>query len=159
MSVIPFPEPRRVPIADPADIAAIEQAISAVAGAIAASGGGAAIAGRDLYETSVEGRALLLTDMYDAGEVIFGWRDGRDGAVVNIALEKLAVAEGSEERRCWRALVYVEEPEGHILRGGFVEGDLGAMAARLFGAAQAGAAAPPPPRPALAAFLRGTAEA
>jgi hypothetical protein len=154
MSVTPMPQTRRLAIEGRNDIAALEGVISAVAGVVAATGGAAALAGRDLFGTSAEGRALLLNDMYDAGEVIFGWRDGRDGAIVNVALERLEVTTGETCRRCWRAEVYVEEEAGHALRGAFVEGALTDLGRRLLAAANDGPVDLPAPGAALLAFLR-----
>jgi hypothetical protein len=138
MSVVPFPQLRRLPIEGRNDIAAIEGVICSVAGVIAATGGAAALAGRDLFGTSAEGRAVLLTDMYEAGEVVFGWRDGRDGAVVNVALERVEVSTGGLTRRGWRAQLYVEEREGHALRALVLERDLNAIGRRLLEAANHG---------------------
>jgi hypothetical protein len=153
MSVTPLPTIRRLPIEGRNDIAALEGVISAVAGVVAATGGTAALAGRDLFGMSAQGRAVLLTDMYEAGEVIFGWRDGRDGVVVNISLERIEAAAGETRREGWRARLYVEEPEGHMLRAAFVEGGLNALGRRLIAAANDGPPDGPSAGAALAAFL------
>jgi hypothetical protein len=155
MSVTPFPARpalRRLPVADPADAAAIEAALSAVAGMLAATGGAVAIAGRDLFSTPVAERARLLTAMYDAGEVVVGWRDGRDGMVTNVVIERLAAG---AEAVVWRAEIYVEGAEGHVLRGALAARAAGALGAALVGAAGDGAGAPlPSPAAAVAAALR-----
>ena len=155
MSVEPFPCARRQPIADPGDIRWIENMISAVAGLIGASGGAVAIAGRDLYADAAAERARLLTAMYDAGEVVFGYRDARDGAVVNMVVERLAVAGPGAPRDCWRAEVFVEEAEGHALRGALVEREAAALAEKVVAAVSPGLSAPlPAPGAALARALR-----
>jgi len=155
MVVEPFPCARRQAIDDPADIRWIENMISAIAGLIAASGGAVAIAGRDLYADAAPARARALTAMYDAGEVVFGYRDARDGAVVNLVVERLAVAGAGAPRECWRAEVFVEEAEGHTLRGALVEREAAALAEKVVAAVSAGLSAPlPAPGAALARALR-----
>lgn len=153
MSVTHFPATDRAAIEDPAEIAAVEGVVSAIAGLMRAQGGEAALAGRDLYDMSVEGRALLLSDMYDAGEVIFGWRDPRSGDVANVALEKLTVGLGPRRVGCWRAEVYVEDEAGHALRGGFVNRAATEVADRLLTAVNRALAEPlPSPATELAAL-------
>jgi hypothetical protein len=151
MTVTPFPAVRRLPMDDPDEIMAVETLISGLAGLISATGGFMALAGRDLLGATVAERAEALTEMYDAGEVVFGWRDGRTGEVANVVLERLGAAGG---RVVWRAEVYVEEADGHALRGALVERDLGALAAGLTAAAGDALAQPlPAPGAALAAAL------
>ncbi|TVQ58089.1 MAG: hypothetical protein EA355_02745 [Rhodobacteraceae bacterium] len=151
MTVTPFPAVSRTPIDAQADIAAVETLIAGLSGVIAATGGVAALAGRDLLETDVVERAAMLTAMYDDGEVVFGWRDGRTGDVANVVLERLAAGSG---RIVWRAEVYVEEDAGHALRGAFVARDLADVSAALTCAAGEALARPlPKPGAALAAAL------
>lgn len=138
MSVTPFPARtslRRLEIDEPTDIAALERAVSGVAGMAAATGGAVALAGRSLFEMSVAERARLLTAMYDAGELVFGWRDGRDGAVFNVVVERLAAG---AEAVVWRAEVYVEDAGGHALRGALAARRADALASRLVAAAGSG---------------------
>jgi hypothetical protein len=138
MSVTPFPKRtslRRLEIDEPTDIAALERAVSGVAGVAAATGGAVALAGRNLFELSVAERARLLTAMYDAGEVVFGWRDGRDGSVVNVVVERLAAG---AEAVVWRAEVYVEDDGGHVLKGALAARRVDVLASRLVGAASEG---------------------
>ena len=156
MSVTPFPQMTRAPIENHDEIVVIEGVISAIAGLVSAQGGTAALGGRDLYAMSPDGRATLLTDMYDAGEVIFGWRDPARGAVRNVVLERLSVAVGAERCACWRAEIYREDAEGggHLLEGALVETALDAVSRGLLAFANdPHRAAPPPPGAALAAFV------
>ena len=137
MSVTPFPTARRIPIGDPTDIAEIERMLTAAAGVVAACGGHAALGGRDLFAMSPDARAVLLTDMYDAGEVIFGWRAGDDALARNVAIERLSVsAAGGAAREGWRAEFYREDPEGggHLLHGAVVSDSLHEIAESLVAA-------------------------
>jgi hypothetical protein len=138
MSVTPFPSRtslRRLEIDEPTDIAALERAVSGIAGVVAATGGAVALAGRSLFDMSVAERARLLTAMYDVGEVVFGWRDGRDGSVINVVVERLAAG---AEAVVWRAEVYVEDEHGHALRGALAARRADALADALVKAASAG---------------------
>lgn len=159
MNTSPFPEPARVSIDDRATIAAIEDLFTAVAGVIAATGGSFAIAGHDVRDTTPLQRARTLTAMYDAGEVVVGYADARSGDVVNIVIEHLLLnACSASDAPCWRALIYVEEPMGHELRGSLVAHDWRGLAAPLFDAITDGLRRPlPSARAALAALARGAA--
>lgn len=155
MSVEPFPRATRQAIDDPAEIRWIETMISAVAGLISASGGAVALAGSDLYAGSAAERARALTAMYDTGEVVFGYHDPRDGAVVNLVVERLSVSGADRPRTCWRAEVYVEGADGHALRGALVEREAAALAEAVVAAIGGGLSAPlPAPGAALARQLR-----
>lgn len=155
MSIAAFPRASRRSIDDPADIRWIETMISAVAGLVSATGGAVAIAGRDLYGAAPPERARQLTAMYDAGEVVFGYRDARDGAVVNLVVERLDVTGPQAPRTCWRAEVYVEAEDGHALRGALVEREAAALAEAVVSAVSGGLSAPlPAPGAALARALR-----
>ena len=137
MSVTPFPTARRIPIEDPAEIAEMERTLSAAAGLVAARGGLAALGGRELLAMSPGARAVLLTDMYDAGEVIFGWREAEDARARNVSIERLSVSvAGREPRAGWRAEFYREAPDegGHRLEGAVVAGALSGIATRLIDA-------------------------
>ncbi len=160
MSVTPFPARlslRRIEIDDPADIAVLEGVVSALAGAALATGGVAALAGRDLHALSLAERAGLLTAMYDAGEVVMGWRDARDGSTVNLVIERLAAG---AEAVVWRAEAFVERrdappPGGPVLRGALADRRADGLARRLVAAAARGFADPlPSPTAAVAAALR-----
>jgi hypothetical protein len=126
--------PRRTPIDASEEIAAVEALLSAIAGMIAATGGFAALMGRDLLGMEVAERAAILTGMYDDGEVVLGWRDGRDGAVVNMALERLE-ADGP----LWRAEFFVEGPQGHESRGAVADRDVAALSRAVMAALSRGA--------------------
>lgn len=153
MAVVAFPGTRRVPIADPAEYAGIEALVSAVAGLATATGGAAALGGRELFALSVFDRAMILGQMYEEGEVVFGWREPEAGLVSNVTLEKIEVTRGETAEAAWRALLYVEEAEGHALRGALVEPSLDDAARRLTAAASgAPEALHPTPQAALAAF-------
>lgn len=155
MSVAEFPRAERSIIADPAEIAWVETMITAVAGLITATGGMVALAGRELYEDSALDRAAALTAMYDAGEVVFGYRDARDGAVVNVVVERLNVRGCGAPCACWRAEVYVEECDGHALRGALVRREAAALAEAVVAAISEGLSTPlPAPGAALARALR-----
>jgi|OM-RGC.v1.023434635 hypothetical protein len=155
MTVTPFPTVSRIAIESEADAAAIEGAISAVAGLVTAQGGTIALGGRDLLSMSVEGRAMLLGDMYAAGEVIFGWRDSLAGAVRNMSVERLRVLRGDERRECWRAELYreAEDGDGHILAGAAVAPDAAGIGRRIIEIANDPAAAAQRSPEALAAYL------
>lgn len=155
MSVAEFPRAERSVIADPAEIAWVETMITAVAGLITATGGAVALAGRELYADSAAERAVALTAMYDAGEVVFGYRDARDGAVVNLVVEKLSVRGAGAPCLCWRAEVYVEQEDGHALRGALVEREAASLAEAVVAVVSDGLSAPlPAPGAALARALR-----
>jgi hypothetical protein len=84
------------------------------------TGGSFAIAGHDVRDTCVTERAQALTRMYDAGEVVVGYADARNGDIVNMVVEHLMLEpehDRATRRPIWRILVYVEEPQGHELRG------------------------------------------
>jgi hypothetical protein len=137
MTVIAFPRGERVEIADPADVAEIERFVSALAGMISTAGGVVALAGREIYGLTIAERIATLGPMYDAGEVIVGYRDaGRGGEVVNLVIERLAV--GGAPR--WRAEVYREDDSGHVLAGTVVEPDAAALCRRLIAVAGDGPA-------------------
>lgn len=145
MTVTLFPRTIRLPIGDARDIAAIEELLSTLAGLITATGGYFAIGGRDVMETPLLERARILTTMYDAGEVVVGYADARNGDVVNLVIERLAVSVGAAEPApCWRALVYVEEFEGHALRGSLAAWRWPALAGSLLRAVDGGLAEPLP---------------
>lgn len=153
MAVVAFPETRRVSIPDPAEHEAVEALVSAISGLAVAMGGTAALAGRELFALPVPLRARMLTEMYDDGEVVFGWREPSRGEVFNVALEKIAVRRGDAEALAWRASLYAEEAEGHVLRGAAVEPTLDETARRLTAAASgAPAALHPTTQAALAAY-------
>jgi hypothetical protein len=120
MNISASPGATRLSIDDHGTIAAMEDLFAMLAGLISATGGSFAIAGQDVLETGVPERARVLTGMYDAGEVIIGYADARHGDVVNIVIEHLMLDPNAKDGRpaapLWRALVYVEEPEGHMLR-------------------------------------------
>ena len=143
MTVTPLPTAERRPIDDPGEIAGIETALSALAGLLAARGGFVALGGRDLFAMSVEGRAVLLTEMYGSGEVILGWREP-GGPVINLALERLRVRVGGATRIGWRAQFYREDAEegGHLLLGALMAASVPALSDRLLSAAADLAAAP-----------------
>jgi hypothetical protein len=126
--------PRRTPIDAPEEVAAVEALLSAIAGMIAATGGFAALMGRDLLGMEVAQRAAILTAMYDDGEVVLGWRDGRDGAVVNMALERLE-ADGP----LWRAEFFVEGPQGHESCGAMADRSLDGLSRAVMAALGRGA--------------------
>jgi hypothetical protein len=121
MNISAAPRATRLSIDDRGTIAAMEDLFAILAGLIAPTGGSFAIAGQDVHDTTVGERARILTGMYDAGEVIVGYADARNGDVVNIVIEHLMLDPGRKDggpaAPFWRALVYVEEPEGHTLRG------------------------------------------
>jgi hypothetical protein len=153
MTVIPFPTFESAPIADPAAIAAIETGLSGLCGAITAMGGFVALAGRELLTTPPLERARMLTRMYDAGELVFGWRDGRDGAVVNVVLEGVAGAGGAGG---YCAELFVETPQGHQSRGALADRDPAALMTALAAVAATGPdAAALPGRGAALAGLAG----
>jgi hypothetical protein len=127
MTVIPFPSGERVEIADPAEIAEIERFLAGLAGMVSACGGVVALAGRELYGLTVAERIAMLGPMYDAGEVIVGYRDAIRGEVVNLVIEKRAA--GGAAR--WRAEVYREDEGGHALAGAIAEADAAALCRRL----------------------------
>lgn len=155
MTVEPFPRATRQAIADPADIRWIETMIAAVAGLVSATGGAVALAGRDVFADGAADRARALTSMYDAGEVVFGYHDARDGAVVNLVVERLGVGAADAPRTCWRAEIYVEGDDGHALRGALVEREAAALAEAVVTAVSGGLSAPlPAPGAALARALR-----
>jgi hypothetical protein len=155
MTVVPFPVAERAPILEPRDISDVERMISGVAGLLAATGGALALAGRDLYEMSVRERIMILTPMYDAGEVVFGYRAPVTGEIVNVVLEKLRLGAAGASRVCWRAEVWVEEADGHTLRGALAEPTVDALCVRLTRAISGGMAEPlPAPGVALARLLR-----
>ena len=140
MSVVEFPRPQRRAIADPGDIGAIESAISAVVGTICATGGHVALAGRDLLATPVATRIALLTQMYDAGEVVFGFFDGRSGDTFNVVLEQFSLPpQGSVG---WRAEIYAARPDGHELLGALSATDAATLGATLVRAAGVGFSEP-----------------
>lgn len=152
MSVTPLPLPRRTPIADPADVAGVEALVAALTGVVAATGGLVALMGQPLLDIPLMERASILTEMYDDGEVVFGWRDGRDGAVVNMALERLDGGRGV----VWRAELFVEDAEGHGSAGALADRDLRALSLALLAAIDRGAPRDlPTPGAALARALAG----
>jgi hypothetical protein len=129
MAIAHLPRISRLPIESRNDVAGVEGLISAVAGVIAATGGQAALGGDAIFSMSVEERAAVLNAMYGEGEVVFGWRH-REGAVVNIALDKVSVEAGPRRRDGWRALVYVEEEDGHALCGAMLAPAITALSQR-----------------------------
>lgn len=150
MEIADFHPPRRTPIADPEEIAGIEALLAAITGLIVATGGAAALMGRDLLAMTPHERALALTAMYDDGEVVLGWRHG-DGAIVNMTLERMTVGPAT----AWRANFHVEEKAGHALRGAVAARDLRTLASAALRTAAAGDPGPlPSPGAALAAALR-----
>lgn len=157
MTMNPFLDATHVGIDDRATIAAMEQLFAAIAGLIAATGGSFAIAGRDIRDQSVPERALRLTAMYEAGEVVVGYADARNGDVVNIVIEHLLLRgsgpEGCDSEPCWRALVYVEECEGHVLRGALSARRWAEVAGPLFEAVSDGLRRPLPSRGAATAAM------
>ena len=126
--------PRRTPIDAPEEVAAVEALLSAIAGMMAATGGFAALMGRDLLGMDIAERAAILTDMYGDGEVVLGWRDGRDGAVVNMALERLE-ADGA----LWRAEFFVEGRHGHESRGAVADRAIAPLSRAVMAALDRGA--------------------
>lgn len=153
MSVVAFPRPQRLAIADPGDVSAIETAISAVVGTICATGGNVALAGRDLLSTPVSARIALLTEMYDAGEVVFGFFDARCGDTFNVVMERLSLPpQGSVG---WRAEIYTARPDGHELLGALSATDATTLGAALVRAAGVGFSEPlESPGKALARIVR-----
>lgn len=140
-----FATPTHMPIDDHGTIAAMEDLFSALAGLITATGGSFAIAGHDIHDMTTLERARRLTPMYDAGEVVVGYADARNGDIVNIVIEHLAVGGCEGARRpCWRALFYVEEPEGHVLRGALAARSWRGLAQPLFDAVNEGLRRPLP---------------
>jgi hypothetical protein len=138
---------RRVSIEDRGTIAAMEDLFAMMAGVITATGGAFAIAGHDVRDSSIAERMRALTAMYDAGEIVVGYADARSGDVVNVVIEHLALGDGRDDieaRSVWRALVYVEEPEGHELRGVLTGRDWSALAQQLFDAVNDGLRRPLP---------------
>jgi hypothetical protein len=127
MTVIPFPTGERIPISDPAEIAEIERFVSGLAGMVSACGGVVAIGGRELYALTVAERIATLGPMYDAGEVIVGYRDAIRGEVINLVIEKLAAGAASR----WRVEVYREDEIGHALAGAIAEADAASLCRRL----------------------------
>jgi hypothetical protein len=151
MTVAQFTPPRRTPIADPAEIAAIETLLSTLGGVIAATGGFAALNGRDMHAMTMRQRAAALTPMYDDGEVVMGWRHG-DGAVVNMVVERLE----SGAAVVWLARLHIEEDGGHALRGALAARDPVALGVAVLRAAAHGdPGALPSAGAALVAALRG----
>ncbi|SEA69872.1 hypothetical protein [Rubrimonas cliftonensis] len=138
MSVTNLPRPRRLPIEEPEEIAAIEGGLTAVHGLMSASGGFLALAGVEISEMNVLARAETLTRMYDAGEVVVGWRDGRDGRIVNVVIEKLAIEPAGGG---FRAEVYLETEGGHALAGALAGRTAEDLADALLEAAADGLAA------------------
>lgn len=159
MSITLFPDATHVSIDDRGTIAAIEDLFAAIVGLITATGGSFAIAGRDVLDTPLAERARLLTGMYDAGEVVVGYADARNGDVVNIVIEHLMLcAPGGPPQPCWRALVYVEEPMGHELRGAIASHRWPDVGQRLFAAVSDGLRQPlPTQRAAMARLMQGAA--
>lgn len=151
MTIASLPVLRRTPIEDPDDIAALEAAITALCGVVAARGGFTALVGRDLLAIPPAERARVLTAMYDAGEVVIGWRDGVSGEVLNAVIERLA----GQETVGYRIELYVEGADGHVLRGALAERDAAALGTALAGAAQDGGAGALSPGAALATLARG----
>jgi hypothetical protein len=89
----------------------------------------------------------MLTAMYDAGEVVIGYADARNGDIVNVVVEYLLLEPGSAggaARPLWRALVYVEEPQGHELRGVMAGETWNAVAQQLLDAVADGLRRPLP---------------
>lgn len=159
MTTNPFPDATPVSIDDRGTIAAMEDLFAAIAGLITATGGRFAIAGHDIADQTLAERAQRLTAMYDAGEVVIGYADARNGDVVNIVVEHLMAADGRATEPCWRALVYVEECEGHMLRGALSGRRWSDIAQPLFDAVSDGLRRPLPSRKAAAAALAGVAGA
>lgn len=159
MTMTLFPDATHVSIDDRGTIAAIEDLFSAIAGLITATGGSFAIAGRDVLDTPLPERARLLTAMYDAGEVVVGYADARSGDVVNIVIEHLMLCTmGTPPQPCWRALVYVEEPMGHELRGTIAAHRWADVGQALFAAVNDGLRDPlPTQRSAMARLMQGAA--
>jgi hypothetical protein len=140
MTVIAFPAAERIEIADPAEVDAIESMICAVAGLIGATGGSAAIAAQDLFETPLATRIALLNRMYQEGEVVFGCRDGRDGGVYNIVIEKLRLPPLGRES--WRAEIFVEAADGHASLGTLTDSRIGTVARAVLGSVSQGFSQP-----------------
>ena len=159
MSITLSSDATHVSIDDRGTIAAIEDLFAAIAGLITATGGSFAIAGRDVLDTPLAERARLLTQMYDAGEVVVGYADARNGDVVNIVVEHLMLCgSGIDPTPCWRALIYVEEPMGHELRGTIAAHRWADVAQALFAAVNDGLRAPlPSQRVAMARLMQGAA--
>lgn len=159
MSITLFPDATHVSIDDRGTIAAIEDLFAAIVGLITATGGSFAIAGRDVLDTPLPERARLLTDMYNAGEVVVGYADTRNGDLVNIVIEHLMLCGGAfAPRPCWRALVYVEEPMGHELRGVIAALQWAEVGQQLFKAVNDGLTEPlPSQRVAMARLMQGAA--
>jgi hypothetical protein len=148
MNVSALPSATRLSIDDRGTIAAMEDLFAMLAGLITASGGCFAIAGRDVHDATVVERAHVLTGMYDAGEVIVGYADARTGDVVNMVIEHLIPEVGhhadGQTRPIWRALIYVEEPEGHTLRGVIAAATWQALAQQVLDAVTDGLRKPLP---------------
>ena len=146
----------RLGIDDHGTIAAMEDLFSMLAGVITATGGTFAVAGRDVYDSTLCERATSLTAMYDAGEVVVGYADARSGDIVNIVIEHLLLDdEAMAPRPIWRALVFVEEPQGHELRGVLAGAHWSDLAQQLFDAVNDGLRRPLPDQ--RGALMRATA--
>ena len=154
MTVVEFPRPQRRPIADPADVSAVECAISAVVGMIGATGGFVALAGRDLLSMAVIERIALLSRMHHAGDVVFGLFDGRSGETYNVVLEHLSAP--PHGLSCWRAEIHVARPDGHESLGALSAPDAKGLGDALLKAVGAGFSEPlDSPGKALARIARG----